>query len=226
MGPHPSTEFRVAAAAALDMAQRNLRAADRSARAGEIRIASADIVAGLEEVAKARIYFAADEELITFDPSLAKTRPYVPLSWLANNHGRKFSLLCCLAIAQVCGQFSVDSIANEDSAWAAKLDSDPKRFLQETYPELTAIFDHSGKFEALRQGRYSGTTTRGKPIPALAQPEYDRLRAGIGRMVALAATEQASPRADDARSELLREAIRPVLQATLKEFKDRKVRQD
>ncbi len=174
---------------ALKMARANLKAAERGAKEGEMRLAGADLVVAGEEVARARILFAAYEDIITLDTCRKSERYFISERDLRTNHARKYELLGALSVGLTMGTSLIEFTQASPTEREA-MSKDPDGWVRKRFSNTLKFLDFSEHLEELRQGRYSGLTTKGTEPPKLDQGAFKELYGAIEEQVSMAEFEQ------------------------------------
>lgn len=184
-----NTQYLQRAKDALKMAKSNLKAAERGAKEGDMRLAGADLVVAGEEVARARILFAAYEDIVTFDENRKSERVFVSERDLGRKHALKYELLSALSIGLTAGMLHMEmnQVAPTEREVMGR---DPDGWVRKRFSSTFKLLEFSEHLEELRQGRYSGLTVRGTEPPVLDQDTFKEIHGAIEEQVGMAEFEQ------------------------------------
>ncbi|MDG6913115.1 MAG: hypothetical protein JRN35_08570 [Nitrososphaerota archaeon] len=174
---------------ALKMAKSNLKAAECNALEGDMRLAGADLVVAGEEVVRARVLFAVYEDIFTFDAQRKGERVFVSERELGKDHVRKYELLVALSAALMMA-LSLLEFRQATSTEKDAMSRDSGGWIQKRFSGTFKLLGFSEHLEELRQGRYSGLTTKGTPPPLLDQNTFKELYDAIEEQASMAEYEQ------------------------------------
>jgi len=174
---------------ALAQAKENFRVAIDCANRGKLRKAGAELVAAGEEVARALVLHDAYEDLVTFDPSRKDERMFIDEKELRKSHRLKYILLSAHSFAlpfnQVRSRLTASSGESMDEAVP-----DPISIMRSEYPNEMTLVETLSQLEELRQGNYSGPSSKGTPIPDLDRLTFDRLAGAVELQLEFATFQQ------------------------------------
>ncbi len=171
------------------MARANLKAAEREAKDADMRLAGADLVVAGEEAARARILFAAYEDIVTFDARRKSERVFISERELGKDHVRKYELLGALSVGLTAGKLHLE-FNQATPAEREDMGKDPDGWVRRQFSCTFKLLEFSEHLEELRQGRYSGLTTKGTSPPLLDQETFNELYSAIEEQVSMAEFEQ------------------------------------
>jgi hypothetical protein len=187
--PRRNPQYRRKARAALAAAKANLKVAELAAANEALDQALAALIDAGEEVAKALLYNAAYEDIVTFDFRRAGERVFLFGESRLKEHDPKQGILVAYSVL-----FLVIEVAlrnrSMDEADRERISRDPDPWIRREFPGYIAIMETAQRLEELRQGRYSGKPKTGRRGPKLSRVEFERLGGGIRQLVEFAEYEQ------------------------------------
>ncbi len=174
---------------ALAHARENFRVAIDCANRGNLRKAGAELVAAGEEVARAILLHDAYEDLATFDPNRREERMFVDEEELRKSHRLKYVLLTAWAFA-----IPFNDIRSRAAGTSTQSDEaptpDPITAMRAEYPNEMTLVETLSQLEELRQGNYSGPSSKGTSIPLLDRATFDRLAGAVEAQLQWATYQQ------------------------------------
>ncbi len=183
---HP--KFRLKARDALALAQDNFHTAQDSEGVGRRNSAANSLVTAGEEAVKARVFWLAYEDLVTFDPARRNERIYVSIRDL-ERHGPKQVLLLILDVTLAFGAAGLE-FREFSQEKQRKFAGDPGPFLEQHVPGLNTLAALQDRLEDLRQSALSGMPKSGRPRPRLTPEEFANLSSAINTLIGFCDFEQ------------------------------------
>ena len=181
--------YRRKARVALTTAKANLKVARLAASNQTMEQALAALVDSGEEVAKALVYNAAYEDLVTFDYKRAGDRAFLFGEDRLSEHDPKQGVLVAFAalFLMIGVTLRTRKMSGPD---LESISHDPEPWMRSEFPGYVSIIDTAKRLEELRQGRYSGKPKTGRRGPKLSAREFESLARGIEGLIEFSEFEQ------------------------------------
>lgn len=160
---------------AVRASEANLASARDNARAGRFPLAGADLVVAGEEAARAWVFLAVAKGVVVTDRTrVTPIHPYVDLSELERDHSVKYEWLNVIAVLQMIFRFAY-SMGRDGLVNPGSTETEVDAFMRREYSSFMTLQDILDHLEELRQGRYSGQTTKGTLAPMLDATTFNAL---------------------------------------------------